>query len=101
MYPMFYSAGDLLATGTPKVHVNQKNTGSVNASQDILNLDGIRSLVEKLKSDMYYSCFIYFLTYIFLTSSIRVLKVLTLLTSDLVFCPKGLKRIPKQKREAV
>ncbi|XP_015694494.1 chromatin assembly factor 1 subunit FSM-like isoform X2 [Oryza brachyantha] len=41
----------LAISGTPKVHVNE-NTGSVSAIQDVLNLDGIRSLVEKLKSDM-------------------------------------------------
>lgn len=43
-------SGNLSTRGTPKVHVNQ-NTGSVNTG-NVLNLDGIRSLVEKLKADM-------------------------------------------------
>lgn len=59
VYPMFYATGNLSTRGTPKVHVNQ-NTGSVNTG-NVLNLDGIRSLVEKLKADMYSSYFIYML----------------------------------------
>ncbi|BAT00952.1 Os07g0273301 [Oryza sativa Japonica Group] len=59
--------------GTPKVHVNQKNTGSVNASQDILNLDGIRSLVEKLKSDIRKSVTI-LMQYVTVDASLKVRK---------------------------